>query len=334
MQLSDLYNPQYSAVTGKKRKIPVSEFILAQIPAMRERYQSKARYDLEKEALEEGKKISLAELSFKKEQLSEAGKQAKISTGINLAQLGLGGAYVGKKLGWWGKGGGATTTTMAPAAAPGTTGAAAPAVAPLTTGAEGGAASTGLKTTALKGAGVVALEYGGRKYGQPEAKRLSHKYPGGEAEWGTAELMARRAGQGAILGGGWGAAAGAGVGLVEGILTGGEGCIIITAATCTNSYEVYVARMFRDIFLGQADLRGYYMIAEKLVPFMQRYIGIKKIVNRYLVGALLNYGECALGLSDFRPSKRSILITNAFLTLCHVIGRLRKTHIRINGERI
>jgi hypothetical protein len=72
------------------------------------------------------------------------------------------------------------------------------------------------------------------------------------------------------------------------------GCIIVTTATHPDSEEVNITRAYRDKFLDKETLRGYYIIAEKVVPLMQKYRWFKKLVKKVLVDNLIEYGRYAL----------------------------------------
>jgi len=333
INLSTLYTPQTGAVTGKKPRISLADVLFAQSPAYRSSVERKQDIDLEKESLKQEKEISDKEMALAREQTGELKKQAKISTGINLATLGMGGAYLYQKSR---PAAPATKTSLATVSAEGG-GSAAPVSGAAPAG-EGGA-TTGGASPYLKGAGVMGLEYGGQKYGQPLASKMHERYGGDEATWKGTELVARRTGQGAIIGGPWGAAAGAGVGLVEAFATEGEGCIIITAATSPDSYEVQVAREYRDWFLSPSTLRGYYTIAERIVPLMRRYRIIKRLIKRHLVDNLITFARWQLGIWGLdevmpRPSNTAICITNAFLFLCDIVGMRKRSYMRCNGEAV
>jgi hypothetical protein len=122
------------------------------------------------------------------------------------------------------------------------------------------------------------------------------------------------------------------------IMTGGLSglvdsiCIIVTACTNPYSYEVEVAREYRDKFLTQDQLRGYYMLAEKIVPAIKENAKIKRFVKRHLVDNLIEYGEYALGKTTFKPSLKSKIISKSFLSLIKLIGKTRKSYTRKNGE--
>jgi len=331
INLSTLYTPQTAAVTGKKPRISLADVLFAQSPAYRASVERKEDIDLQKESLAMEKEISEKEMGLAREQMAESKKQAKVSTGINLATLGMGGAYLYQKSR---PAAPATTTSLATVSAEG--GGSAVPVSGAAPAVEGGA-TTGGTSPYLKGAGVLALEYGGQKYGQPLASKMHEEYGGDEATWKGTELVARRAGQGTIIAPGWGTAIGAGVGLVEAFATEGEGCIIITAATAPDSYEVQVAREYRDLFLSPTTLRGYYIIAEKIVPLMTRYRSIKRLIKRHLVDNLITFARWQLGIWGFdelksRPSNTAICITCVFILLCDVIGSKRRSYIRFNTE--
>lgn len=342
IDLSTLYNPQYEATTGRKRKVPVSEFILAQLPAMRKAYEDKAAYELEKEALEQEAAQFSEEMELAEESQREAEKQAAISTGINLATLGTTGGYLGHKLGWFG---GKQPAEAAPAtAAPVTTAAPAGAEAagalaydPFNyeaAAAGGGSSGMSLSSLALKSAGTAGVELAGRSIHDWAEEQ-------GGAMGGTLELTARRAAQGAIIGGGpVGAGIGAAVGIVEGALTGGEGaCMIVSACMGRGSFDVQVARLYRDRFVDRVTLRGYYMIAEWIVPWMTRYPALLRIVRRGLVDPLITYAIWRLSkdwmpFGAYLPGWYVRTVSRWFLRVCKRFGASRMCYIRSNGERV
>lgn len=107
------------------------------------------------------------------------------------------------------------------------------------------------------------------------------------------------------------------------------GCIIVTACTDRNSPEVELTREYRDRFLSPEQLRGYYMIAETILPYVKKH---KTFVKRILVDNLIEYGRYALDKTSDKPSLKSRIITRTFLYLCKAVGRTRKQFIRANGE--
>ena len=130
---------------------------------------------------------------------------------------------------------------------------------------------------------------------------------------------------GSVIGGVVGAAGG----LVKSIFDDKGGCIIVTACTDRNSPEVELTREYRDRFLTPEQLRGYYMIAETILPFVNKH---KRLVKLILVDNLIEYGRYALDKTSDRPSIASRIITRTFVCLCKLVGRTRKQFIRANGE--
>ncbi len=138
---------------------------------------------------------------------------------------------------------------------------------------------------------------------------------------------------GGAAGAALGFAAGGPVGGIIGAIAGvfGGGCIIVTAATSPDSYEVQIARRYRDEYLDQQTLRGYYCIAEWIVPYMERSERVKKLVKKHLVDHLIKYGEYVFGIKKRCPI-RSKLITKLFLKQCKFIGGMIPYYVRLNGE--
>ncbi|MBA7562983.1 hypothetical protein ES708_04636 [subsurface metagenome] len=164
------------------------------------------------------------------------------------------------------------------------------------------------------------------------------------------EKIAKGAGIGMAVGGPIGAGVGAGYGAIStqvpelwepvefaesiggkvvNVFTGG-GCIIITACTSPDSYEVNIAREYRDKHLDQVSLRGYYMIAEKVVPVMEKYGWFRKFIKWSLVDSLIAYGKWSLGKGE--TSLVAIIITKIFLGTCKFAGLMENTYTRKNGE--
>lgn len=139
-------------------------------------------------------------------------------------------------------------------------------------------------------------------------------------------------GGGAAIGAHFGSAAG-GIGAVPGAVVGGviggvvsiikKNCIIITACTDPNSYEVNVSRIYRDNFMGYNELTGYYRLAVCLVPFIRKYPLIKRLTKHYLVDRLVDYGEVSIGVkTQMARPMISTIVTKGFLGLCSIIGAL------------
>jgi hypothetical protein len=109
------------------------------------------------------------------------------------------------------------------------------------------------------------------------------------------------------------------------------GCIIVTACTNEDSEEVNIAREYRDKYLSSQQLRGYYIIAEKVVPFINNHLIAKLIIKKLLVDNLVEYGRHELGMTD-KSSYLSKVISKTFLSLCERVGTKRESFVRYNGE--
>lgn len=105
----------------------------------------------------------------------------------------------------------------------------------------------------------------------------------------------------------------------------GRQCIIVTACTHPQSYEVNVTRKFRDECMTDSDLGGYYVIAHKVVPFLYKYGKLKDYTKKYLVDRLIDHGEVYFNYKPDYKYKTSQAVTRAFLMLCKVAGKLTKT---------
>ena len=130
------------------------------------------------------------------------------------------------------------------------------------------------------------------------------------------------------------------VGAIVGAIAGGIGsknkspCIIVTACTDPYSYEVNVARAYRDHYMDVFDLRGYYWIANHLTKHIDNCYIIKKNVKKYLVDKLVDYGEWRLGMKENKPKRISTIVTKVFLATCRFIGKLIPRVVRPNREVI
>jgi hypothetical protein len=117
----------------------------------------------------------------------------------------------------------------------------------------------------------------------------------------------------------------------EGLAALVAACIIVTACTDRNSPEVEITREYRDKFMTPEQLRGYYVIAEKVVPMINKYKIVKYLTKKILVDNLIEYGKHALGKGK-KPSLISRIITELFLRKCQKTGEIIKTFTRANGE--
>jgi hypothetical protein len=124
--------------------------------------------------------------------------------------------------------------------------------------------------------------------------------------------------------------------------SGGGCCIIVTVASNPtmkyvdgegrDSYAVNVTRIYRDNIMPPGQLRGYYMIAEALVPRMLESDRWMQWAKRNIVDNVVPYCEWKTGLSVKRPLIKTIIKAKAFLWLCSCAGATRPSFTRCNGE--
>lgn len=211
---------------------------------------------------------------------------------------------------------------------------------------EGAAAAEGSTGAVGSGAGVMgtygstALASFGAGYtlggtvGQPIGEMVGIGDKKINATAGGAGIGATvGAGIGSIVPG-VGTAIGAGIGTVLGSIGGyiSEACIIVTACTNRHSYEVEIAREYRDAFMDADQLRGYYALAEQIVPRIEDSDRLRKFFKKYLVNRLVDYGEYKLGKKDRKPEVMSCIVSKGFLGACKMIGKILPIYIRANGE--
>lgn len=100
----------------------------------------------------------------------------------------------------------------------------------------------------------------------------------------------------------------------------GSMCIIISSCTDPHSYEVEIAREYRDKYLDKDTLNGYYALASIVAPQIRKHNWLKKVMFKGLVKPLVDYGEFRLGYKPEQPKAWSWATTWAFLGLCKVVG--------------
>jgi len=128
-----------------------------------------------------------------------------------------------------------------------------------------------------------------------------------------------------------GAMGGATVGGALGTTIGGMiGCIIISACTSKDSYEVNIARQFRDKYMDEKTLTGYYALCVFVVPFIKRYPLVRRIVKKALVDRLVDYGEWRLGIKPDMKYSTSGVAKKLFLGLCRHVGRGVNTVLEVS----
>jgi len=100
-----------------------------------------------------------------------------------------------------------------------------------------------------------------------------------------------------------------------------HGCIIVSACTGRNSYEVNVTRKYRDRYMDEQTLTGYYALCIFIVPFIQKHPLFRRIVKRALVDRLVDYGEWKLDMKPGMKYATSGVVKRMFLGLCRHVGR-------------
>jgi hypothetical protein len=98
-------------------------------------------------------------------------------------------------------------------------------------------------------------------------------------------------------------------------------CIIVSACTSRDSYEVNIARKFRDRYMDEETLTGYYSLCVFIVPFIHKHRLFKRIVKRVIVDRLVDYGEWCMEMKPAMRFATSRFVKRAFLGLCRHVGR-------------
>lgn len=167
------------------------------------------------------------------------------------------------------------------------------------------------KELAEKQLGLQRERLEAEKEAAAEAKgRVMRQSIMGAAGAGIGAYMAA----GTAVGGPTGAAIGLAVGMAVG------GCIIVSACTSRYSYETDITRQVRDQYLGPITLSGYYALGGVVVPWIKKSPFIKRMIKRFLVDRLIDYGECLLEYKQKPKFRTSKIVTEIFLGLCYGIG--------------
>lgn len=128
------------------------------------------------------------------------------------------------------------------------------------------------------------------------------------------------------------------IGAIVGAIGGGLGgglCIIVTCCHGPDSPEVQVARAYRDSGkMSKEAIRGYYVLAEGLVPAMEADPAYKQLIKQTLVDPLVAYGRFVLGMPTDAPAPTAeqTCVAQKFLELCDLIGWSLPSFTRSNGE--
>lgn len=107
-------------------------------------------------------------------------------------------------------------------------------------------------------------------------------------------------------------------------------CFIFLEARYGNGVMDSVVRRYRDEFMTEQNRRGYYKVAEVLVPLMRKYKPVKWAVQTFMTDPLVAYGKAYYGTGSklgfiFKPVK------DFWLTMFEYIGGEHE-FIRENGE--
>lgn len=129
-----------------------------------------------------------------------------------------------------------------------------------------------------------------------------------------------------------------GVGAAIGAIIGGLGgdqimgfmddCIIVTACHGRDSQEVAITRKFRDTYMTPTQIRGYYMMAEKVAPLMAALPCIKDAVKEDTVDHLVSVMGYGLGFSHEKPTDTSRRVMSRFLMECTRLGKTVPSYTR------
>ncbi len=351
VNFSELLNPQWEAGTGRKRKIPYTGVMAGSAVNAPEEQRLSKLTELENERITTIATQFDKEQALRREAMGEAEAQAKTGSLIQMGGLGLQGAYLAtrpevKELVTGGiegvrnlVGAGVPTTAAGDLTAggyipatkifsggvdTGITAGAAGAEATATGIGEGstlmaGEAAADLAPGVATGAGMglgTAVAYGvptiGAAYALDqflnEGRVTETITEAAEDTWSFIEDIGSSIGD-----------------------FFSDSCIIITACTHPQSNEVNLAREYRDRFMNKSMLRGYYHIAERIVPLMKLIPQYNHYIRETLVKYLIDYGNYAMGRTN-KCHLKARIITLDFLAYCERIGSQFIVYRRMNGE--
>lgn len=101
----------------------------------------------------------------------------------------------------------------------------------------------------------------------------------------------------------------------------GLGCIIISACTSRSSWQVELAREYRDCVLDETTLGGYYALSHVVAPLIFKYKLVKWVLKRFLVDRMADRFEWYFGLRKTHKFCTSRFVTHKFLSFCKFIGK-------------
>jgi hypothetical protein len=117
-----------------------------------------------------------------------------------------------------------------------------------------------------------------------------------------------------------GAALGGALGAIVGFIA--SKCLIISACSGPDSYEVEISRMYRDNHMSQFELIGYYTIAPPIAALIHRHRPIKRFVKSQLVDRMVDYAEWLFRIKpEMKNPVLSKFVTKTFLSLCRTVGK-------------
>jgi hypothetical protein len=109
-------------------------------------------------------------------------------------------------------------------------------------------------------------------------------------------------------------------------------CIIVTCCTDGDKEKIEICRKYKDKFMTRDMIRGYYMLAEPVVPILEKHAWLKRLTKWWLVDNLIEYGSYMIMETHNKPSLLSKVISKGFLRLCKWVGGRRDSFTRKNGE--
>jgi len=146
---------------------------------------------------------------------------------------------------------------------------------------------------------------------------------GGEGGGGSpGNAGSSNAGEGSPMsGGGQEGDADSGFGESEGAGEGGGVCIIATACAGHHSPETNLLREYRDKFLNNRILGGYYALCYKIAPWLTNHKKVAGFVKSLVVDRWVDIAQVRLGYKRRPYLKTSKITGDAFLKLCNFVGK-------------
>jgi hypothetical protein len=124
---------------------------------------------------------------------------------------------------------------------------------------------------------------------------------------------------------------GSGTSAAGGSVSSGSCCFILLEARYGDGTMDKVVRRYRDEYMTDKNRRGYYKLAEVLVPLMRKSKVVKWIVTKTMADPLVTYGKYYYG-----QNKMGVIyapVKNFWMKLFDILGGDTK-FIRENGETV